>query len=190
MSSGLVPLRYPGPLDYHDAEPESLREDTLPIALELPRADLHRNDGGEQPDQRRPLQAHGARYRTRPDEPGHWSVGHERQRTGSERSRSRVVRVDHWSIGCLRADRWVVDLQVDGPPLILPRTGSRLVVSWVGLITGLLCVATPFSRTSRAIMTSRSIPIHISMYIAFHALEYQPGSGLDNGRPRRHPDPH
>ena len=42
-----------GPLDHHDPEFEPLREDSIPIALELPRTDFYRNDRCQQSDQRR-----------------------------------------------------------------------------------------------------------------------------------------
>ena len=49
--TGLVPLRHPRPSDHYDAELESLRKAPLALALQLPRADLDRDDRCEQPDQ-------------------------------------------------------------------------------------------------------------------------------------------
>ena len=44
---GPVSVGYPGPLDHDDAESEPLREDSLAVAQQLPRADLNRDDGRE-----------------------------------------------------------------------------------------------------------------------------------------------
>ena len=60
--AGPIPLRYPGPFDHDDTESESLREDPFSVALELPRPDFNRNDGGEQPNQRCFIQTNGPRY--------------------------------------------------------------------------------------------------------------------------------
>jgi hypothetical protein len=75
MRTQVISTFHAGPLDYYDAKPEPLREDPLTLALQLPRTDLDRNDGCQQPNQRRSLQAHSARYSAHPDEFGHWYVG-------------------------------------------------------------------------------------------------------------------
>lgn len=60
-----------GPLDHHDPELESLRKDSIAITLELPGADIYRNDRCQQSDQRRPVQADCAGYRSHSDESGY-----------------------------------------------------------------------------------------------------------------------
>lgn len=62
--TGPLLVRHPGPSHHDDAEPESLREDSLALALELPRPDLHRHDRRQQPDERGPLADDRARYRS------------------------------------------------------------------------------------------------------------------------------
>jgi hypothetical protein len=54
-----------------DPEPEPLRKDLIALALQLPRADIDRDDRREQPDQRRPVEADGARYGAHSHESGH-----------------------------------------------------------------------------------------------------------------------
>jgi hypothetical protein len=45
------PLTRAGSLDHHDPKLESLREDPLPVTLQLPRTNLDRDDRREQPNQ-------------------------------------------------------------------------------------------------------------------------------------------
>ncbi|KAF8759970.1 CorA-like Mg2+ transporter protein [Rhizoctonia solani] len=64
-----------GPLDHNDPESEPLRKDPQPLSQQLPRADFHRDDGREQPDQRRALEAHCIGNRPDPYELGYRSLG-------------------------------------------------------------------------------------------------------------------
>ena len=82
-SPGPLPVGYPGPLDHDDPKLEPLREDFVSVAFELPRPDLDRDDGREQPDQRRALETHCARYGPHPHELGDRSMGNERTCTWS-----------------------------------------------------------------------------------------------------------
>jgi hypothetical protein len=68
-SKGIVSLGHSRPSDHDDTKLESLREDTLAHALELPRADQHRDDRREQPNQRGPIETHCTGYDSHPDEP-------------------------------------------------------------------------------------------------------------------------
>lgn len=58
------PLTYPstGPSYHNDTKFKPLRKDSLPVTLQLPRANFHRDDRREQPDQRRPLQVDSTWY--------------------------------------------------------------------------------------------------------------------------------
>ena len=76
--SGAVSFRYPRPLDYDDPESEPLREDPFPFALQLPSPNFDRDDGRQQPDQRRFVEADRSGYGTHPYEPGYRSLGYER----------------------------------------------------------------------------------------------------------------
>ena len=48
---GTLSLRYPRPLDHDDPEFEPLREDSFSVSFKLPRSNLDRDDGRQQPDQ-------------------------------------------------------------------------------------------------------------------------------------------
>ena len=76
---------YPRPFDHDDAKLEPLREDSLALALELPRADLNRDDGRKQPDQRCAFQTYCPRYGAYSHEPRHRFMGDERPCAGSGR---------------------------------------------------------------------------------------------------------
>jgi hypothetical protein len=83
---GTLSLGHPRPSHHDDPKPEPLREDPLAHAFELPRANQHRDDGREQPDQRGALKAHRARHNPHPDESHHryasqfvFSIGGEPQ---------------------------------------------------------------------------------------------------------------
>jgi hypothetical protein len=72
--TGPVPLRHPRPPDHHDAELEPLREAPLAFPLQLPRADLHRDDRREQSDQQRAVATDRAWYGLDPYERDHRCV--------------------------------------------------------------------------------------------------------------------
>ena len=78
LFAGPLSLRYPRPFDHDDPEPESLRKNSLAVAQQLPRTNFHRDDGCQQPDQRRSVQADCTRYGAHSHEPGNGSLGNER----------------------------------------------------------------------------------------------------------------
>lgn len=72
LPTGPLPVRYSRSLDHHDAELESLREDIVTFTQQLPRSDLHRDDGSQQPDQRCSLEIDSAWYCADSHESCHW----------------------------------------------------------------------------------------------------------------------